>query len=532
MKDHISVRTKIHNDLVNSVFKNKGGGYFSSLNGGDIKYAFDLYDKYVFGKQIRSKLAKTNSTIKFRAISDKNGGSLCGVDSDTNQYYINISPNMINRLLRLKNNVIGELSGVGKDIDRVYCFQVVLEHEIIHLLMMLWNYFDKEKTDVYSKHGKLFQCMIREYFGHTIFDYIHEIDIISYERKSPTMKAGKLVNWSNSCYLDSLLTSIFLGASSFPRYQIFTTDTSALNYGKNDFYREICHSSSKIVSKEEFYAYAKKLQDALRSDYKQLTSSSSSFKCVNLRAIISECIPIIKEGGKYVPFSPTDIYEIFARIFPGLKMRDIPTIIKTPDGDGKIKIKERLSNPIPMYQMWDYMTPIGDEGAYPIWEDSDYPILVFQSGMIPPIYDYGSMEPEIITSYGAIPGKSTYREEIDEFGNLNYIEIPEYGEITIEQYKARAFGEYIISGRYRLFAAVRSEGIAPSVGNVEFEGGGHYTAYIRPSFDNENWYLYDDIGPTWKMAPEGKLPENTFLNTEYSRSEILFYQKIKAFSKM
>lgn len=534
MEDSIVVtRTLIHDILEEDVFKNKGGGMFTSLNKYDVEKAFDLYDEYFFNGEIRDRLIDTASTIDFVVIKNsKRTEDSVGVvfDSGIPEYYISISPSYVDQFRKIQDS---------DDIDRIHALQITLEHDIIHLLMMMWEYLDRVPNNpIYSSHGKLYKCVLKTYFGHTVFDHNIGMERSPTPKKSgmtPPKKTGLLRNWENSCYLDSLLMSIFLGASNFPRHVIFETKIKNVDYSPDNYHVGICHSESTIKSQGEFYDFAQRFQNALKSDYNSITHSQASLKCVNLRGIIAECIPTIRGKDMYEPFSPTDIYEILTRVFPGLKIQNIPTTVITPptekmirDGITISQTKRVNSRPTPMYQMWDYMNPVGEEGSYPDWERCEFPILVFQSGMIPPIRNYGSKEPEEIVSYGAIPGKFQRVKEIRR-GVEEYVNVPEYGQIKILQHKARSFGEYIISGRYRLFAVVRSIGIAPMMGAEEISaGGGHYSAYIRPSSDPETWYLYDDIQPTWEKLPAGKLPKNTFINEEYARSEMLFYQKLKS----
>jgi len=76
------VRKAIHDELVKKVFKDRGGGNFTSLKGYDIEAAFDLYDDKVFGGQIRKKLSEEGSLLRFFAKSRTSGvGGICGIRS-------------------------------------------------------------------------------------------------------------------------------------------------------------------------------------------------------------------------------------------------------------------------------------------------------------------------------------------------------------------------------------------------------------------------------------------------------------------
>ena len=101
--------------------------------------------------------------------------------------------------------------------------------------------------------------------------------------------------------------------------------------------------------------------------------------------------------------------------------------------------------------------------------------------------------------------------------------VPDFGKIRTLIRKKRVFGEYIIDNKYRLFAVLIVHGNRPQ--SIEDWGGGHYTAYIRPYSDKENWYYYNDQGPTWKK--EGVLPAEVFVDQKRQRPELFFYSRVK-----
>jgi len=560
------VRKAIHDELVKKVFKDRGGGNFTSLKGYDIEAAFDLYDEKVFGGQIRKKLSEEGSLLRFFAKSRSSGvGGICGIRSpaatpgskpgvgrtglefgEVCEYYIDVAPNILARLTRARGEELGSLAGVGC-ADRVYCFQLVLEHEIVHLLMILWGYLFKEPTGprahIFTKHGDLFQCLLRAYFGHT--EYAHDLGLVDLDLpetripyRTPAFPTGKvrpglMVNWSGSCYMDSMIMALFLMANNYYRQRIFEVDPADIDYtawtaddlGKKladrgeKVYKMPCRPGSRIQTESETRAYTGRLQAALREDYDRVAEGKEIFKCTNLRGVFAQCMPRLLPFGD---FNVSEVYDILTDIFPALKLHDIPAIIANPTlhttREGSIESKT-------MFQMWDYMDP-GDEteGAMPKWDEVDAPMLVFQNGLVPPIRDYGSTNPEKITVHGPIPGKYTYTTRVVD-GTPTRVPVPKFGRYTTTQKKARAFGEYIIGGRYRLVAAVSVQGFRPR--SIAEWGGGHYVAYLRPKGDPEKWYHYNDLGPVWRlMTKDGSLDRRIFVDGSVERPELLFYERI------
>jgi hypothetical protein len=55
--------------------------------------------------------------------------------------------------------------------NRLECFQIVFEHELIHFLMMAWGYDAKVTNGAakahYCSHGTMFKELVKTYFGHT-----------------------------------------------------------------------------------------------------------------------------------------------------------------------------------------------------------------------------------------------------------------------------------------------------------------------------------------------------------------------------
>ena len=551
--DIVSTRKTIHDILELDVFEHKGGANFTSLNRQDIENVFDLYDSLIFNKQIRDKLQSSGIVLKFYSKRRLSGaGGVCGEIQVSNadvfrECYIDVAPNVVAYLFREKSNVIKTIMGM-ECCDRIFCLQLILEHEIIHLLMIIWGYLYKESSSkrfhVYTPHGDLYKCMLQTYFGYTSVDTslsISDVDMRIHPSPIPTRAyPGMMTNWAASCYLDSLITSLFLGAGSFIRQSILEADTSTIDYShwedcelekepshrRSRIFKKICGNGSLIETESQTRDYASRLQTALRETYNSITHDSDAFECRNLRGVLAECIPAIRPLGRYIEYNVSEVYDILTDIFPTLKLCNIPTIIKNPILE---TTRREIIGDKTMFQMWDYIDPGNEvEGSIPLWEEVNVPVLVFQNGLVPPIKNYGSIKSEEISAEEKIPGEYINIGRVID-GVKKLVSVPKRGRVVKVISKARAFGEYIINDTYRLFAAVRSIGRRPR--SIKEWGGGHYIAYIRPETDPNRWYEYDDLGPVWRLTyrgrgNEGSLPKDTFIDMFMSRSELLFYQKV------
>ncbi len=475
------LRKFIHDMAIKNRFLIKGGKNFIKINSGDTLYIFNLYDKLFFSDQIKERLKKTNSTLSFYVRGRVSGvGGVCGienVDLKPNlrrcNYYFDVAPNIIERT---------------NEEDRVYGLQLIMEHEIVHLLMLLWKFTHKRGV-IYEKHGRLYQCMLREYFGHYQIDHDLGLSTVDDEieggpcnYKSPgTGKPSLFINWGNSCYIDSLLMILFLGESPFYRRIILGTDVSTFSYKDRDGkFIKFCQESSKIDSEVKVRAMTMELQNYFCQDYKRITGErTESLKCFNVRKLLRQCYPDLLKYGRWVQYNPENIYDLIAELFPPLKLRDIPTMVRIPS-----EILPRLTfRDVNSFQANQFLEPPGI-GERPMWNKINTNVLVFS--VLLPIKDYGSEGVEIIN-----------------------------GEKVI---KIRAFGEYIIDDRYKLFGVVMNTGRLKGA-----EGGGHYFSYIKTIDDQ--WHIYDDFTPSYKSIDE--LPRDVFKYKSRVRPVMFFYQKIK-----
>jgi len=143
---------------------------FTSFSTSDLQKLFKLYDNLFFGGQIARKLKEENTTLSMK-VTHRGGITYGGKCIRTHRgkkcFYTLKFPTSVFRGL-FTGSEKSLLTGGLLCRDRLECLQITFEHELIHLLMNLWGYRERKKG-IYSSHGKLFQCMLYAYFGHTEF---------------------------------------------------------------------------------------------------------------------------------------------------------------------------------------------------------------------------------------------------------------------------------------------------------------------------------------------------------------------------
>jgi hypothetical protein len=282
-------------------------------------------------------------------------------------------------------------------------------------------------------------------------------------------RIGRFSNVRNSCFLDSLLFVLLVSdGSNYIRPILFDSDISNIPYNV----KYICDRSRTMRSRQQVRDLANGVREILKKDYERLVKGDV-FQCNNLRGLLRNCDPEIGSG---VTYTPTEVYGIFAHLYPKLQVYFPP----------KIVVKEDITTGLPMepretlatvqkvtfsdleYSPYDVRTHgVDGFGSFYLWNDINEPLLVFHN----------------------------------TDSNKN------------------KFTEYIFQDRYRLFGAVMSRGIV----SPTKEGGGHYNAYLRI---NGKWFFYDDMPPTTLRLLD-KLPDEVFKRGQWSIGELLFYERIK-----
>jgi len=506
LEDIQTARAYIKGVVVDEIFSNKGGANFIRLSGADVGYIFRLYDEVFFQNQIKEKVNISGGELKYYASERTSGaGGVCSINYSEEKciYYLDVSPNIINTIFRQNKEGLSDAAGIGCK-DRLECLQLIMEHQIIHLLMIIWEYFSDPDDEIYGTHGKLFQCMSREYFGHTIFE--HDLGFTSIQEfeepklHPPVRKVATFgyAYWSNSCYLDSLMIVLLENASSFWRMNLMESDVDSFVYGKGT-----CNvlGGSRIITYADMREHTRKIQTQLKEDFKSLHSpKASGIMCTRIRSLLQECLPEMKQRNDWVTFNVSAIYDVLVGMFPVLIM-DVPIRIHK----WSLAKNTWIPNPIQyekvaLFTMWDYLDPLTNVekgGNYKeiMWNLLQSQTLVFYNGGTPRIKNFGEM------------------------GKEKGVNIISGGRYQFSVQKIRAFGPTIIGGRYRLVAVITLQGVSP-----QGEGGSHYVAHFLGT--DGRWYYYNDQSAV--ITPVKNLPNSGIWKEERGMMpSMYFYQKIK-----
>lgn len=481
-----------------------------------LRFIFILYDRYVFNNQISRLMNRKKISFNFDETEFYNQRILVSRES----IFYKIKKSFFEKI-KSKEGI-----SIIHNEDYLIRFFILIENFIVQLIILLQGYYnisdeDIVSTNIFKCQGKLYQCLLKSFFeteelNESLKVCIEDINIFHPLKKmidlenvtnyinSHENKISLLKNFSNSCYLDSLLFVLLIGDDRYIKQILLNLDVNYLKYPT----RKILYDENKIIeefinpttteatdTEEKTIEYTQTLQNYIRNTFIQILNfKKTSFMCTSLRQYLISTNPnMITKKYSYKTFTPGEIYSTLCNLFQ-LLIYDVPTFV-----EGKFS-HQRLS----VFMMWDFINPEIDEKSQNyVWGSINSNFLVFQLGVYPRIHDYGNPEKEkivIIKYVNGVPKK--------------YIK---------KQKKARIFSEYILNGKYRLFGAIRNIGIVPS--NPSMYGGGHYTAYLRPFFDKDTWYEYDDISPRFTELGN-EIPKDIFLDGKYERSEMLFYTKV------
>lgn len=151
---------------------------FEKLTVSNVRTLFDLYDDLFFDHQIKQYSNQSNSSIDFEVTTSEKA-TTAGRCRRKGCEYILSFPNGLYQQLFTSSTTRGrplDLAGWTCS-DRLECLMIIFEHEVVHLLMMLWGYDGKVKKGagkkIYASHGTLYQCILKYYFRHT--EYTHSL---------------------------------------------------------------------------------------------------------------------------------------------------------------------------------------------------------------------------------------------------------------------------------------------------------------------------------------------------------------------
>ncbi len=406
----------------------------------------------------------------------------------------------------------------------MYTCMYVLEHSIVHLLMVLWRYLDKKLSrhsrmdpEVYSTHGAMYKYLLREYFGYTLYSIPSSVIVHRMGKSqrpirdltpSPTISSSAsssripeaplhpqgLLKWSNnSCFFDSLMMIIYYGSSVHIRDTITSQDLD-VEIDPSGAYVNPYPTASKTRTPEGFQDLFDKTRSYFTDNSVKLLEGKI-FHSINLRNALSKVDPNIGGGEQY---ESSSVYSALALLFRDLLLTNVKVSRTLPCG----RTKRVTPAPTPYVSMFDFVTLSSDIGDTYLWETCEEPVLVFfirQS-----------------------PWLKKWNEEGEEL--VNVID-PKRGRMMQSYIKPNPFGEYILNDRYRLFGVVVHSGVAPE--SLLSVTSGHYTALIRPYFDPGSWYYYDDTLPTFQKVSEGNVPPSAFTDTGRLRPHMFFYERVK-----
>ena len=461
----------------------KGGQRFTRISAVDVRYLFQLYDDAVFDGQLANRLKKQSSTLKFH-VDDRNTGIPGEIEVEDSTYTLIIAPRI---LLSLERG--------GK--TRLHLLDETIKHQLIHLAMLLWNYYGREPLSVFGGYGTLFECMMKEYFPE-ISDYsLLDAIVLITPYLQIAKPLGAFENWENSCYLDSVLMVLFECASDWWRKNMLERIPSP-----KDEFKGVCDipGGSPITTPNSLYDLRLQIRDQLRQDYAQINDEGEVIMCTNLRGQLQRCLPGLKEDEKWELFNAGALYDLLASLFPALQLNIPVEVVRWNPELQEHEIsppEEKLRATIPM---WDFMDPnqlIEEQGFERIlWDSPQFnsEVLVLINGGVPRVKIFSMRGQE--KGFFYINGQRT-----------NY-------EVT----KARAFGMTILSDTYRLIGVVTLQGVSPTQ-----EGGSHYISYFLST--EERWYRYNDL--TANAVEVFSLPNNGVWEEKGGEMPAMyFYQRV------
>lgn len=275
----------------------------------------------------------------------------------------------------------------------------------------------------------------------------------------------------NTCYMDSLFTTIFFDKKSSFYQNIINFSDSDIDrepYEKPyNYYKTICSANSKINTKDALREYVKKIRDQLREDITKVNQGHETVTCTLLRNKFKECLTDMNDD----PYNIANLFSLIGDLFPKIKIT-----YKSPYSDTTIKTT--------FLQLSEYLA-FNDINFLPHLNDH----LVFYND-------------------GVVRGSDLSESKIvGEF----YIGNPINFTIKIEDYV------------YELTGLIILEGLC--IGKES--GGAHYVSYFKK---NVQWYYYNDIKDIDRIEKidvdsKGSTKHQFFKEQNYSFPEMYFYSK-------
>lgn len=138
------------------------------------------YDVYFFNNLLMATLTDKKLSLKI-TLDDRSVSSVGCMRFSQNDRIL-----IINRSIILGTFRRGEQYHYSNGLKwntRMGCLMSTIEHELVHILLNVWDCVQDSGSKIYSHHGFLFQQVAKAYFGHTDFYHAFDIDGASIKSK-------------------------------------------------------------------------------------------------------------------------------------------------------------------------------------------------------------------------------------------------------------------------------------------------------------------------------------------------------------
>jgi hypothetical protein len=184
------------------------------------------------------------------------------------------------------------------------------------------------------------------------------------------------------------------------------------------------------------------------------------------------------------PQSVSTVYNLLCEEIPQLCM-SIPFLLKK---SRKIKVEK-----IPLLTMWDFIEFSNDKKGI-LWNRILCDFLVFYNSGTPRLKHLNSLKPE---------------KSINTIDNTVYTSIPQ---------KKACFDKFILNRQYICVYVIILQNISPTG-----EGGSHYFSYFLNEDENK-WYMYNDISPTFIKLD--KIPDDIWREENFNMPAMYFFKRM------
>jgi hypothetical protein len=286
--------------------------------------------------------------------------------------------------------------------------------------------------------------------------------------------------FENSCYLDSLLTTLlFCGRGVFRDILLNNPTTSDFENAKK-FIREV---------------------------YTKIFEERTSSTCIDVRKELLKFIPQLQdEYGNWETYPVDHVYSVIAEKYHMAIPFSYETYVVNSRGPHLIRneiVKDHLS-----FSFEEFMTTGNEVFGNFSRDPSEYSIHK--------MVNWGSIGSDYIVFYNS----NTNIRGYNTLGTEQYAVEDE----TVSIKKTNIFDETIIDGRYHLVGVISLVGVIPG----EMDSGRHYTSWFKDA--SGRWYEYDDLKDvTFIGFNPSSLVKHLWFNyspRHHSIPVMYFYEKI------